>query len=69
MGIAKGLKQGQQEERSLILRLLTRRIGAIPESLTDQISKLPIEQLESLAEALLDFTRLDDLTQWLAIDR
>ena len=73
MGIADGLEQGRQEarsrQRSLILRLLTRRVGAVPESLTDRISKLPIEQLESLAEALLDFTCLDDLSNWLEIDR
>lgn len=69
MGIAEGLEQGRQEERALILRLLTRRVRAVPKPLIDRISKFPIEQLESLAEALLDFTQLDDLTQWLAIDR
>jgi Domain of unknown function (DUF4351) len=36
--------------------------------LTDRIEALPIAQLESLAEVLLDFTQLDDLVQWLAID-
>ena len=73
MGIADGLEQGRQEERSrqrsLILRQLVRKVGVVPEPLTDRISKLPIEQLEFLAEALLDFTQLDDLLQWLAIER
>ena len=73
MGIADRLEQGRQEERSrqrsLILRQLVRKVGVVPEPLIDRISKLPIEQLESLAEALLDFTQLDDLIQWLAIGR
>jgi predicted transposase YdaD len=65
-----GIEQGRQEgQRSLILRLLIRRVGVVPEPLTDRIEQLPIAQLESLAEALLDFTQLDDLVQWLAIDR
>ena len=68
-----GIEQGRQEERSrqrlLILRQLVRKVGVVPEPLTDRISKLPIEQLESLAEALLDFTCLDDLSNWLEIDR
>ena len=69
MGIAEGLAQGLERQRLMILRQLVRKVGVVPEPLTDRISKLPIEQIESLAEALLDFTRLDDLTQWLAIDR
>lgn len=47
---------------------LTRKIGLLPEETIAQISKLSTDQLDDLAEALLDFTRLDDLTQWLAID-
>ena len=67
-----GIEQGRQEERlrqrSLILRQLVRQVGVVPEPLIASIEKLPIEQLESLAEALLDFTQLNDLVQWLAID-
>jgi Domain of unknown function (DUF4351) len=54
---------------SLILRQLVRRVGILPDRLCDRIEQLPIAQLESLAEALLDFKQLDDLVQWLAIDR
>ena len=59
-------EEGQQQgQRSLILRQLTRRVGGISESLTDRIQALPIVKLEILAEDLLDFRGLDDLTDWL----
>jgi len=65
MGEARGRKEGRKEgELSLILRLLKRRIGVVPGSLTDRIQALPIEQLETLAEDLLDFQRLADLMDW-----
>jgi predicted transposase/invertase (TIGR01784 family) len=61
-----GLQQGRQEEgRSLILRLLTRRFGLLPDSTLSHINTLSLEQLEALAEALLDFAALADLTAWL----
>jgi hypothetical protein len=47
------------------LRLLQRRFGAVDEVLAARIQSLEIEQLESLAEALLDFTTLNDLVLWL----
>ena len=61
-----GRLEGQLEgESALILRLLQRRFGAVDDVLTAQIQSLEIEQLESLAEALLDFTALNDLVLWL----
>ncbi len=73
MGIAEGLQQGLQQEqerqRSLVSRLLTRRVGVVPEALVKQVEQLTIPQLEALTEALLDFTQLDDLVQWLKLDR
>ena len=57
MGIEQGRQEERSRQRSLILRQLVRQVGAVPEPLTDRISKLPIEQLESLAEALLEFTQ------------
>jgi predicted transposase YdaD len=69
-GIEQGIEQGRQVEGvSLILRLLTRRIGAIPDNLIEQISQLPIETLENLGEALLDFQNETDLVNWLEQDR
>jgi Domain of unknown function (DUF4351) len=56
----------QEEGRSLVLRLLTRRIGTLPEAIQIQVAALPLERLESLGEDLLDFTNLADLENWLA---
>lgn len=65
MGEARGRTEGRKEgELSLVLRLLTRRVGVVPGSLIDRIQALPIEQLETLAEDLLDFPRLADLMNW-----
>jgi predicted transposase/invertase (TIGR01784 family) len=61
-----GRLEGRLEgESALILRLLQRRFGAVDEVLAARIQALEIEQLESLAEALLDFTTLNDLVLWL----
>ena len=64
-GKAEGIKEGG---RSLILRQLNRRIGA-PNRTIDRINKLSITRLESLGEALLDFSAIDDLTTWLFAKR
>jgi hypothetical protein len=62
----KGIEQGiEQGERSLIFRLLTRRLGAVPPQILEQINALSLTQLELLGEALLDFTEITDLTNWL----
>ena len=59
-------QEGRQREERLILRLLQRRIGPVPDAQQARIAALPIEQLEALGEALLDFTELADLNAWLA---
>lgn len=69
-GKAQGREEGREEGRreeavSLILRLLNRRLGEISSTLGQQIQELSLEQLETLGEALLDFTSLTDLTTWL----
>ncbi len=64
--LEEGRQEGRQEgERSLILRLLKHRLGNIPEALQTRIHKLSLEQLESLGEALLDFSAVADLERWL----
>ena len=66
-GLEEGLQEGKaQEAAKVTLRLLTRRCGPLSEATTARIQSLPLEQLESLAEALLDFQGADDLTTWLA---
>lgn len=65
-GLQQGLQRGlQQGELNLILRLLPRRVGAVPVEIQVQIQRLSVAQLEALADALLDFTDLADLTEWL----
>ena len=77
-GIALGIEQGIEQERSrqlkrqterqrsLVLRLLERILQPIPETAQQQIEALPLEQLEQLNEALIGFSDLGDLEQWLA---
>ena len=55
-----------REGAKVTLRLLTRRCGTLPAGTIARIEALPLEQLEALAEALLDFSGPADLTAWLA---
>jgi len=48
------------------LRQLNRRCGPLNPGTTARIEALPLERLESLAEALLDFQGPADLAAWLA---
>jgi hypothetical protein len=48
------------------LRQLNRRCGPLSDSTAARIKALPLEQLEALAEALLDFSGPADLADWLA---
>lgn len=60
------LEKGRQEEaKRLVLRQLTHRFDTLPDMLRSRIDALSKEQLETLAEALLDFTQLADLEVWL----
>ena len=60
------VQQGEQRgEAKLVLRQLQRRFGEIPQNLEETIRKLPVERLEDLGLALLDFDTLTDLDNWL----
>ncbi len=62
-----GRQEGKQEgEVRTILRIINRKFGTVSPQLVSQISSLPIERLDDLAEAVLDFQTLDDLVRWLA---
>ncbi len=60
-----GIKEGLQREKYLVLRQLTRRVGELPQQVRQQVESLPVEQLENLGEALLDFSSMADLYTWL----
>ena len=65
-GEQRGREQGREEgEKSLVLRLLSRRVGELPQEARSRIESLCLEQLENLGEALLDFTSITDLQAWL----
>ncbi len=62
----RGRQEGRQEgEVLLTLRLLQHKFGSLSDDLNQKIRKLSIPQLESLAEAMLDFQTPSDLTTWL----
>ncbi|MEL7051560.1 MAG: Rpn family recombination-promoting nuclease/putative transposase [Cyanobacteria bacterium J06555_13] len=59
-------EKGREEEaRSLVLLLLTHRFEEPSQEARDRIESLPIETLENLSKALLDFDGLADLQAWL----
>ena len=69
-GRLEGEAQGEARGRALgeatvTLRLLSRRCGPLSEATSACIQALPLEQLEALAEALLDFSGPADLAAWL----
>ena len=69
-GEALGRQEGEARGRaaeaaSVTLRQLNRRCGPLSEATIARIQELPLEQLEGLAEALLDFNGPADLAAWL----
>ena len=69
-GLQEGEAQGEARGRALgeatvTLRQLNLRCGPLTKATTERIQALPLEQLELLAEALLDFSGPADLATWL----
>ncbi len=60
------LKGRAEGKEALVLRLLRRRFGAVPEEVTARMDRLSAEQLDDLGEALLDFGTIADLEQWMS---
>jgi len=66
-GLEEGVGQGRRQEAlDLLGRLLLRRCGPLNSGQQEAIAALPLETLEQLGEALLDFNGADDLNRWLA---
>ncbi len=64
-GREEGLEAGrQQEAAALAIRQLSRRFGGLADGTRVQLSALTLQQLEQLAEDLLDFREPGDLQAW-----
>jgi predicted transposase YdaD len=67
-GHQEGHQEGRREEgQALILRQLKRRVGMLSPEVEARVRALPLERLEELGEALLDFQSMADLEAWIAI--
>ncbi|MBM5818416.1 MAG: DUF4351 domain-containing protein, partial [Cyanobacteria bacterium K_Offshore_surface_m2_239] len=65
-GLQEGRQEGRQEgELEVVLRQLQRRCGALTTEQQARLRALPLERLEALADALLDFQGPADLEAWL----
>ncbi len=61
-----GLEQGrQQEARSFVLRLLRLRVGALSPQVEERLRELSTEEAEALGEALLGFSNVTEVEDWL----
>ncbi|QMS86540.1 DUF4351 domain-containing protein (plasmid) [Nostoc edaphicum CCNP1411] len=70
IGYERGKEEGKQEQgQTLVIRQLQKRVGELPEEVRERIQTLSLEQLESLGEALLDFTAIEDLLNWLSVNQ
>lgn len=65
-GIQQGIGEGEKEEAiALVSRLIKKRFPERGETIRETLQNLSVEQMESLAESLFDFTSFDDVTNWL----
>ena len=70
-GLAQGLEQGleegkRQEGIALITRLLVRKFGDLSPEIQISLSQLSREQVGALADAWMDFSTVDDVSNWLS---
>jgi hypothetical protein len=66
MGIEQGMQQGllkgrQDEDRTILLRLLQRKFGGVPKHYTKQIEKTGAETLLNWIERVLDASSMDEV--------
>jgi Domain of unknown function (DUF4351) len=50
------------------LRLLDRRVGDVSTEILERVNVLPLERLDDLHDAALDFTSVSELTSWLDLN-
>lgn len=65
-GIEEGIEQGLKLGKLAVIKLfLTHRLGEIEPELQTHIQGLSLTQLDELSEALLEFSEVADLVNWL----
>ena len=63
-GVHQGVQQGlQQGQRTVLLRLMTRRFGPLPAAAVARIEHASLEQIEAWTDRLLDAPSLDALLE------
>ncbi|MCR4410803.1 MAG: DUF4351 domain-containing protein [Thermoguttaceae bacterium] len=63
---ARGRAEGEvQGSLNILLRLLARVCGPLPQEVEQRVRRLPVQRLEALAEAAVDFRSLHDAQVWL----
>ena len=65
-GLEKGLEQGlEQGELAIVLRVLQRRLGPLPETLRERLGQLERTRIEALSDIMLDLPNVIELSAWL----
>ncbi|WAS05088.1 DUF4351 domain-containing protein [Gloeomargaritales cyanobacterium VI4D9] len=55
-------QEGEQRgKRAIRQRLLTRKFGRVPDSISTKLAQLSLEQLGEIAEAIIDVSSLEEL--------
>lgn len=60
-GRKEGVEAVVKGQRTALLRLLVRRFGALPESVTQRVASASSEELTRWTERILDATSFDDM--------
>jgi Domain of unknown function (DUF4351) len=63
-----GREQARQATETIVKRCLMRQLGGVPSELLARVRSLSLEQLESLYDVAIDFTRIENLHDWLNFD-
>jgi hypothetical protein len=60
-GFDKGLEKALEGHRTMLLRLLVRRFGALPEPVAARVATATPAELERWSDRILDAASLDDV--------
>jgi hypothetical protein len=66
IGLQKGREEGRKRESQLILRQLRKRFGSLDPEWETRVQGFSLDQLDQLADVLVDFNSRLDLENWLA---